>query len=93
MRLFAIMLVLMLAGCATRQPTLTYDQIAAIQVRDSDCRDVDDITRVLETQLRIKGLLNKNPEDMTEADREYNSRARVIIWSLRIACNNPGWLK
>ena len=93
MRLLIILLAIMSTGCATQQPTLTYDQIAAIQVRDSDCRDVDDITKVVEAQLRMKGLLGKNPEDMSQADREYNSRARVIVWSLRISCNNPGWIK
>jgi uncharacterized protein YcfL len=93
MKLLAVLMLIMLVGCVTRQPTLTYDQISAIQVRNSDCNDVDDITRVLEAQLRMKNLLGKNPEDMNQADREYNSRARVIIWSLRIACNNPGWLK
>jgi uncharacterized protein YcfL len=93
MRLLTILIALVLVGCATRQPTLTYDQIAAIQVRDTDCKDVDQITNIVEAQLRTKGLLGRNPEDMSQADREYNSRARVIIWSLRISCNNPGWIK
>ena len=91
MKLLAVLLAVALAGCATKQPTVSYNQLASIQVNDRDCANVDGITRVVEQQLQTKGLIGRNPEDMTEADREYNSRARVIIWSLRIGCNNPKW--
>lgn len=91
MKIVAILAVLVLAGCASRPKAVTYDQLASIQVNDRDCANIEGITRAVEQQLQAKGLLGRNPEDMTEADREYNSRARVIIWSLRIGCNNPRW--
>jgi hypothetical protein len=80
----------MLVGCASRQ-AVTYEQLAMIQVNDRDCKNIDGITKAVEQQLQAKRILGRNPEDLSEADREYNSRARVIIWSLRIGCNNPRW--
>jgi hypothetical protein len=48
----------------------------------------------MEENLQLKGYAGKNPEDLaTEEDRKYNSRARVVIWSLRIGCNNPNRYK
>jgi len=90
MRLLAVLLVVMLVGCASRQ-AVTYEQLAMIQVNDRDCKNIDGITKAVEQQLQAKRILGRNPEDLSEADREYNSRARVIIWSLRIGCNNPRW--
>lgn len=92
MKLVAVLLVLVLAGCASKR-AVSYDQLAGIQVNDRDCANVDGITKTVEQQLKVKGLLGQNPEDMSEEDRNYNSRARVIIWSLRIGCNNPNWSK
>lgn len=91
MRVLAVLIAVLLVGCASRQQAVTYEQLASIQVNDRDCANVDGITRAVEQQLHVKRLLGKNPEDMSDADREYNSRARVIIWSLRIGCNNPRW--
>jgi hypothetical protein len=88
-----------IVGCATRpayQPQtqrLTYTQLAALKVDDVNCPDIDYIIPRLEDQLRMRNLLGVNPESMTEEDREYNSKARVIIWSLRIGCNNPARYK
>jgi hypothetical protein len=88
MRLLVILLVVALAGCATR-PTVSYDQMASIHVDDNNCPNIDQIIAGVQEQLRLLGTLNKNPEDMTETQRQYNEKAKIIIWSLRIGCNNP----
>lgn len=88
MRLLVILLVVALAGCATR-PTVSYDQMASIHVDDNNCPNIDQIIAGVQEQLRLLGTLNKNPEDMTEIQRQYNEKAKIIIWSLRIGCNNP----
>ena len=98
MRLLAIALVLGLVGCASRAPyqprTMSYSDIEHITVRDSDCSRVDQLTEDINRQLYLKGYTGKNPEDLaTEEDRKYNSRAKVVIWSLRIGCNNPNRYK
>jgi len=93
MKLLAVLVAASLAGCAsypyTPAPTLSYSDLANIKVSSKNCGNVDAITADLEEQLRRKHILGVNPEDLSEADREYNSRARVIVWSLRIGCNNP----
>lgn len=91
MKLLAVLLTVMLVGCVSRPQAVTYEQLAIIQVNDRDCSNIDGITRAVEQQLQAKRILGRNPEDLSEADREYNSRARVIIWSLRIGCNNSRW--
>lgn len=88
------LIVLTLTGCATSTPSgagraMTYEQLSSIQVKNSDCRNIDAIVSNMENQLRIKGLINANPEDLNDSDRKYNARARIVIWSLRIGCNNP----
>jgi hypothetical protein len=98
MRLLAILLVMGLVGCASRAPyqlqAMSYSDIERITVKDSDCSRVDQITETINRQLYIKGYTGKNPEDLqSEEDRKYNSRAKVVIWSLRIGCNNPNRYK
>lgn len=98
MKLIATLLIgLALAGCASNryngsayQPqAMSYEQLAKIQVDDVDCPRVDSILDNMRRQLAIKGLADRNPEDMTESDRLYNTRAKVVIWALLIGCNNP----
>jgi hypothetical protein len=88
-----ILVTVILAGCATQpyQPKgMSYAEVERIRVTDADCKRIDYIIGQMEEQLRIKGYAGKNPEDLpTEEDRKYNSRAKVVIWSLRIGCNNP----
>lgn len=89
MKSFAILLAVLLVGCSSNRG-MTYNQVESIQLSDRDCARADYIIANMEEQLRIKGYAGKNPEDLaTEEDRKYNSRARVVIWSLRIGCNNP----
>jgi len=83
-----------LAGCATRtayQPTpLPYQAIENIKLTNNDCQRADSIIGNMEEQLRLKGYAGVNPEDLpSDEARAYNSRAKVVIWSLRIGCNNP----
>ena len=90
MKVLAILAVLLgLTGCATRQPSVTYEQMASIRVDNNNCPQIDSIIAEVRNQLRIRGTLNKNPEDLSEEDRKYNEKAKVIIWSLIIGCNNP----
>ena len=92
---FSLILVLMLAGCATNrsQQAYNYNDLKSIQVSSADCTRMDTIITNMETQLRLKGLQNANPEDLNDADRQYNATARIVIWSLRIGCNNPNRYK
>jgi len=93
MKLLAILLAVGMVGCATRTPyqssAMSYAELEKIKVTNADCSRIDSLIKVMNEQLAIKGYAGKNPEDLpTEADRMYNSRAKVVIWSLRIGCNN-----
>lgn len=91
MKLSAVLLVISLAGCASRvQPTqtITYEQLKNIQYTYRDCQRIDYHINLIETQLQSRGLLNVEPEQLNETDRMYNAMARVQIWNLRIDCNN-----
>lgn len=98
MKLLAMLIVVALAGCASHTPyqqrAWSYQDIESIKVSDNDCSRVDQISETVNQQLYLKGYTGKNPEDLpTEEDRKYNSRAKVVIWSLRIGCNNPNRYK
>jgi hypothetical protein len=88
--LIAVLVSIWLAGCATRsvQP-LTNQQITSVRYTNRDCAQIDYHINMLETQLRLRGLSNKDPESLNESDRVYNATARIAIWNLRIGCNNP----
>jgi lipoprotein NlpI len=93
MKLLAVLLAVGLVGCASNR-AMSYQQLESIQVTNRDCSQIDAIIQQMEQQLQAKGYAGKNPEDLaTEEDRRYNSRARVVIWSLRIGCNNPNRYK
>ena len=84
---------MLLAGCASRQyqpPPMSYYELSKFTVRDADCPHIDAILNRIEHSLQQKGLVNMNPEDLNEEDKQYNSRARIIMWGLKIGCNNPG---
>lgn len=87
---YSLILVLLMSGCSTinSYTALPYDQLKTIRVHNSDCARLDDNVNYVEDQLRRKGILGKNPEDLNFDDRQYNSTARIIVWSLRIGCNN-----
>ena len=95
MRLAAITLVLLsLVGCAgSRNPyqsrPMTYEQLSSLKATQLDCAIIDSRIGMVEEQLRMRGLVNVNPEDLSENDRRFNATARIYIWSLRIGCNNP----
>jgi hypothetical protein len=73
---------------------MTYAELERIQVTNAACGRVDNVILMVNEQLQLKGFTGKNPEDLaTEEDRKYNSRAKVVIWSLRIGCNNPNRYK
>jgi 5-bromo-4-chloroindolyl phosphate hydrolysis protein len=99
---FVLVAISLLGGCASRQiaPTslpgynpqsaVSYEQLKQIELglTNKDCRYIDQRVNFAEEQLRLKGLLYATPENLNDADREYNAVARIIIWSLRIGCNN-----
>lgn len=91
MRLVLFLMALLLTGCAGRQPTVApvpYDQLTVIRYKYGDCANIDGHIKMLEQQLRIRGLSNVDPETLSEPDRVYNATARILIWNLRIDCNN-----
>lgn len=92
MKLFAVLLVAGLVGCASRgqpTPTITYEQMKNTRYTSKDCKQIDYHINTLEAQLKMRGLLNADPEELNEQDRMYNATARILIWNLRIDCNNP----
>ena len=88
---------LAITGCASNQvrtsQAISYEQLASTKVSSRDCPNIDTHVNFIEQQLRFKGLLNATPEDLNEDDRKYNATARIMIWSLRIGCNNPNRYK
>ncbi len=93
MKLTAVLLIaLSLVGCATghrSSQALTYAQLDALRYTNADCPQLDRNIQFIETQLRLKGLLNADPAKLNEPDRVYNATARILIWNLRIGCTNP----
>lgn len=89
MKFAAVLLSLTVVGCATNRPTIPYQQIQQFKVTSADCPQADQIISKLNASLARYGIQDMNPEDMTEAQRQYNERAKIIKWSLIIGCNNP----
>lgn len=88
MKYAAILLALFsLGGCTSSG--ISYQKMSEIQVYDRDCSRADNIIAYVEQQQRLRGTFGISPEDLSEEDRKYNEKARVIVWSLRIGCNNP----
>jgi hypothetical protein len=88
----ALLVAVLLVGCATSHKSsqaLTYAQLDALRYTNADCPQLDSNIRFIETQLRLKGLLNVDPTKLDEPDRVYNATARILIWNLRIGCTNP----
>lgn len=88
---------LTLAGCASNRSSqaVSYEQLEKMntQLSSRDCSRIDYHINFAETQLKLKGLTNVAPEELNDEDRKYNAQARIMIWSLRIGCNNPGRYK
>jgi hypothetical protein len=99
-RLAVGIVLLLISGCSGLPTSghqlpqaMTYEEISGIELRYRDCRQADFIIDRMRQQLKLRGLVDKNPEDLNQADRLYNSRVKVVIWSLIIACNNPNRYK
>lgn len=99
-----VLLTLLVTGCSTTtgyqdQPGVQYrvlsesaislEQLKAIKVSDRDCVTVDKTISYVERQLQLRGIDSEHPERLSRSDAEYNTTAKIIIWSLRIGCNNP----
>jgi hypothetical protein len=91
MKYLVVVAMLGLAGCATRPApqAMSYEQLSRIQLTDQDCPRIENIISNTEQQLKSRGIYGRQPEELTEEERLYNSRARAIIWGLRVNCNNP----
>jgi hypothetical protein len=88
----ALLVAVLSVGCATSHRSsqaLTYAQLDALKYTNADCPQLDRHIQFIETQLRLKGLLNVDPTKLDEPDRVYNATARILIWNLRIGCHNP----
>lgn len=92
MRWLIVVIAVVVAGCASRTPpaatAISYDQLRTIRYTYQDCEKIDSHISNLEWQLRARRLLNADPEQLNEPDRMYNATARILIWNLRIDCNN-----
>lgn len=97
MKLAAFLLVLGLAGCAVnpaqQNRAVSRQQLDSYPLSEGSCRNIDYHVNFAEEQLRLKGFLYASPESLNDEDRKYNASARIMIWSLRIGCNNPGRYK
>lgn len=92
MKLAVIATAILSVGCATRGPatqTVSLQQLQAMKYTQADCPQIDQHVKFLETQLRLRGLINADPATLSEPDRVYNGTARIYIWNLRIGCTNP----
>jgi hypothetical protein len=87
------LIVMTLVGCSSTgiksAGGIPLAQLEQIRVVQADCPAINQRVAYIENQLRLHGTFGKNPEDLNEEDRRYNSAGKVIIWSLRIGCNNP----
>jgi len=89
MKSAVVLATMFLTACGS---TISSQQMEQIRIVDSrDCPRMDQIIAQMYRQLDARGLNNRRPEDMTEEQRLYNARAKIIIWNLRAGCNNPGW--
>jgi len=97
MKLAAFLLLLGLVGCASNQAqqnrAVSRQQLDSYPLSENSCRDIDYHVNFVEEQLRLKGFLYVDPASLNDEDRKYNATARIMIWSLRIGCNNPGRYK
>ena len=92
---FVILLVtaLAMAGCASNHQrastAASYEELSNKKYTNRDCQNIESHVKFLESQLQARGLTNAVPEQLNEDDRVYNATVRIMIWNLRIGCNNP----
>ena len=93
MRLLIVLMVLIMAGCASNRArpstAISYEQLTSMKYTNRDCKQIEYHVKFLESQLQARGLTSAVPEQLNEDDRVYNATARIMIWNLRIGCNNP----
>lgn len=95
MRIAVILPSLLLVACVQRtEPRTdilpwTNRQMGYVELSMQDCPRQQYIEWLLDEQLRMRGILNTEPEDLTDYDREFRHLARKAVWSLRVGCNNP----
>lgn len=89
MRLVLVLLVLVMVGCASNKSrTSTTNELMARKYSNNDCGQIDQHIKFLESQLQARGLTNAVPEQLNEDDRVYNATVRIMVWNLRIGCND-----
>jgi len=94
-----ILIAILASGCSTAPHQYQYqyhaesaigiEQLKAIKVSNRDCANIDRTVSYVEKQLQLRGIDSAHPERLSASDAEYNTTAKIIIWSLRIGCNNP----
>jgi Tfp pilus assembly protein PilP len=78
-----LVLALLLTGCnETSSRVLTYDQLVNYP---SQCAKADAQLRELREIQRIKNF-DQDPDNLTPADRAYNSRLKASIWWYAYRC-------
>ena len=91
MKLLLTLLAVCLVGCAgnRRSTAISYEQLQNIKYSNSDCAYIGNRITFLEAQIQARGLTNAIPEQLSEEDRVYHATARIMVWNLRIGCNDP----
>ena len=87
-----LIILALLGGCATAPPqprAVSLAELKSIKLSNKDCPNINQWVNYAESQLQLRGIAGKHPEDLHGEDREYNATARIIVWSLRIGCANP----
>jgi hypothetical protein len=105
MKLALSLIAVALTGCAVPQDkpmmfnrsivatsantSVPIEALERIRLTNADCANMEQRIPYIERQLQMRGTWGHNPEELSEQDRRYNSAGKVLIWSLRIGCNNP----
>jgi hypothetical protein len=96
-----ILIAILASGCSTApnqyhalpESAISFEQLKAIKVSNRDCVNMEKTINYVERQLELRGIDSQHPEQLSRRDAEYNTTAKIIIWSLRIGCNNPNRYK
>jgi hypothetical protein len=90
----SLIILALLTGCSvshtpTQPQAISLSELKSIKVSNRNCTQIDQWVDYAETQIQRRGLTGKHPEELNVDEREYNTTAKAIIWSLRIGCANP----
>lgn len=87
--LIAILAVSTLVGCASNRPFKPNDNRVSLEHLNQvmlDCRNKNLQTGWLKNQLAIGANADVSNPQAQEYERDFNSRARTLLWQLRTVC-------